>query len=52
VATNLLCRKGHAREDLKQIAMVSIILAARFYLGLAEKPRPAALQLIPAGFSC
>ncbi len=26
--------------------------AWRDYIGLAEKPRPAALQLIPAGFSC
>ena len=32
VAANLSRRTGHAREDLEQIAMVGIILAARRYL--------------------
>ena len=31
VAANLSRRKGHPREDLEQIAMVGIILAARRY---------------------
>ena len=42
VATNLSCRKGHAREDLKQIAMVTIILAARLYLRERGDFRPFA----------
>jgi DNA-directed RNA polymerase specialized sigma subunit len=32
VVANLSCRAGHPREDLEQIAMVGIILAARRYV--------------------
>jgi DNA-directed RNA polymerase specialized sigma subunit len=42
VAANLSRRTGHAREDLEQIAMVGIILAARRYLPERGPFRPFA----------
>jgi DNA-directed RNA polymerase specialized sigma subunit len=42
VAANLSRRTGHAREDLEQIAMVGIILAARRYLPERGHFRPFA----------
>ena len=42
VAANLSRRTGHAREDLEQIAMVGIILAARRYVPERGNFRPFA----------
>jgi DNA-directed RNA polymerase specialized sigma subunit len=42
VAANLSRRTGHAREDLEQIAMVGIILAARRYAPERGSFRPFA----------
>jgi DNA-directed RNA polymerase specialized sigma subunit len=42
VAANLSRRTGHPREDLEQIAMVGIILAARRYLPERGSFRPFA----------
>ena len=42
VAANLSRRTGHAREDLEQIAMVGIILAARNYVPERGNVRPFA----------
>ena len=42
MAANLSRRTGHAREDLEQIAMVGIILAARRYVPERGNFRPFA----------